>query len=101
MKTIPRWVPAGAALVLLLGLGWVATSLAQPARAAAAPVSSNVHIFYYSWYGNPSVAGSYRHWPQGGHTPPQDIGANYYPVRGAYDSGDFAGAVNQHMAWIS
>ncbi|MEU8301126.1 hypothetical protein AB0C04_28030, partial [Micromonospora sp. NPDC048909] len=67
--------------------------------APLAATASNVHIFYYSWYGNPSVAGSYRHWPQGGHTPPQDIGANFYPTLGAYDSGDPA-AVRRHMAWI-
>jgi glucose/arabinose dehydrogenase/PKD repeat protein len=65
-----------------------------------APLSRNVHLFYYPWYGSPSVNGGYRHWQQGGHTPPNDIGANLYPTLGAYDSGDFAGAVAQHMAWI-
>lgn len=89
-----------AATVLAMTLGLVAL---PPAPAAAAPLASNVHIFYYSWSGNPAVSGGYRHWQQGNHTPPQDIGADFYPVRGAYDSGDFAsaGAVNQHMAWIS
>jgi hypothetical protein len=108
--------------LLLVPVGWVTASVGPPAGAAtppgpaaadraavgptaggpaaAAAVSANVHVFYYSWYGSPAVAGSYRHWPQGGHTPPQDIGSNYYPTRGAYDSGDPA-TVDQHMAWIN
>lgn len=74
---------------------------ALTAPASAAPVlSSKTHIFYYPWYGSPAVHGSYRHWPQGGHQPPQDIGADLYPSLGPYDSGDFGGAVDQHMAWI-
>jgi hypothetical protein len=84
-----------AALVLLPSV------LAAPAPVQAAPLANNVHIFYYSWYGNPSFNGSYRHWQQGSHTPPQDVGANFYPSRGAYDSGDFNGVVAQHMAWIA
>ncbi|MDQ7806878.1 discoidin domain-containing protein [Amycolatopsis sp. A133] len=65
---------------------------------AAAALSSRTHLFYYPWYGGSSTG--YRHWAQGGHTPPADVGANFYPVLGAYDSGDFAGAVEQHMRWI-
>ncbi len=107
MHSISRWARGTVAALLPLAAGW-AVLATGPAQAAAPPsaapaiaaVSSNVHIFYYPWYGSPSVAGSYRHWPQGGHTPPLDIGANYYPVRGAYDSGD-AATVDQHMAWIS
>ncbi|MEU8080089.1 glycoside hydrolase family 99 protein [Catellatospora citrea] len=79
----------------------VAAPVTAAAQAAAAPLASNVHIFYYSWYGSPAVNGSYRHWQQGGFTPPNAIGANLYPKLGAYDSGDYAGAVNQHMAWIA
>jgi glycoprotein endo-alpha-1,2-mannosidase len=115
MHPIHRWARTVAAALLLLAAGWVTASVGPPARAAApagpvagappaaaaaAAVSANVHVFYYSWYGSPAVAGSYRHWPQGGHTPPQDIGSNYYPVRGAYDSGDPA-TVDAHMAWIN
>ena len=37
---------------LVLTLGW--RSPCRPAPAAAAPLASNVHIFYYSWYGNPA-----------------------------------------------
>lgn len=68
--------------------------LALRDAAAATGPAANVHVFYYPWYG------TYRHWDQGGHTPPQDLGANYYPVRGAYNSGDPA-VLEQHMAWIA
>lgn len=66
-------------------------------KTAAAEGSQNVHLFYYPWYGTPAVNGSWRHWPQGGHTPPDGIGADYYPALGPYDSGDMQGAVAQHM----
>ncbi|WP_237110312.1 glycoside hydrolase family 99 protein [Nonomuraea sp. MG754425] len=59
-----------------------------------------MHVFYYPWYGSPQVNGDWRHWQQGGHTPPGDIGADLYPALGPYDSGDFAGTVAQHMKWI-
>ncbi|MFE6972809.1 ThuA domain-containing protein [Streptomyces sp. NPDC057682] len=65
-----------------------------------AALSRDVHLFYYPWYGNPGTHGSWRHWEQGGHTPPDDIGADLYPKLGPYDSGDVAGAVEQHMKWI-
>ncbi|MEV6108117.1 ThuA domain-containing protein [Streptomyces sp. NPDC051940] len=63
-------------------------------------LDSGVHLFYYPWYGSPAVLGSWRHWQQGGHTPPDDIGANLYPALGPYDSGDFTGAVAQQMKWV-
>ncbi|MEN3360764.1 MAG: glycoprotein endo-alpha,2-mannosidase [Mycobacteriales bacterium] len=105
MHPIHRWVRGAVAALLPLAAGWVVLA-ATPSAAAVAPpvaaaaVSNNVHIFYYPWYGSPAVAGSYRHWPQGGHTPPNDIGSNYFPVRGAYDSGDTA-VLDQHMAWLN
>ncbi|MBB5081774.1 galactose-binding domain-containing protein [Nonomuraea endophytica] len=74
--------------------------VAPPAQAAAPVLSTNVHAFYYSWYGSPQGGGDWRHWQQGGHTPPADIGADLYPKLGAYDSGDFAGTVAQHMTWL-
>ncbi|MFI6297181.1 ThuA domain-containing protein [Nonomuraea sp. NPDC050790] len=61
-----------------------------------APVSDKVHIFYYPWYD----ASPWRHWQQGGQNPPDSIGADLYPALGPYDSGDFTGAVAQHMKWI-
>jgi glycoprotein endo-alpha-1,2-mannosidase len=58
--------------------------------------NQNVHIFYYAWYGRTN---GWRHWPQGGHNPPLDIGADLYPALGPYDSGD-AGVIDQHMRWL-
>ncbi len=88
-------------LALLLAFGAVT---APAPEAGAAPgavhaVPADVHLFYYPWYGSPAVNGSYRHWEQGGHTPPDDIGADFYPRLGAYDSGDTA-VLDQHMAWV-
>jgi glycoprotein endo-alpha-1,2-mannosidase len=103
---MPNWRSVTAAAVLLVTSGLMSVP-AQPAlasgaaaQAAAAHTSTDVHLFYYPWYGSPAVAGSYRHWPQGGHTPPNDIGADLYPKLGPYDSGDFAGAVTQQMRWV-
>ncbi|MFE9607225.1 ThuA domain-containing protein [Streptomyces sp. NPDC006012] len=67
----------------------------------AGTLAQDVHLFYYPWYGSPAVNGSWRHWQQGNRTPPDDIGANLYPALGAYDSGDLAGAVAQHMKWVA
>ncbi|MFD0747093.1 RICIN domain-containing protein [Phytohabitans flavus] len=92
--------------MLMVAAAWAATpppaQAAQVAQAALPPgaLASNVHIFYYPWYGSPAVNGSYRHWQQGGHTPPQAVGADLYPVLGAYDSGDTR-VIDQHMAWIA
>ncbi|WP_198942907.1 discoidin domain-containing protein [Actinophytocola xanthii] len=83
-------------LALLLALG---TLIVPASGAAAQAVATDVHLFYYPWYGSPSVYGSYRHWQQGGHTPPDSLGANFYPTLGAYDSGD-TGVLDQHMAWV-
>ncbi|WP_394814166.1 ThuA domain-containing protein [Streptomyces dubilierae] len=70
-------------------------------RPTAGPLSDGVHLFYYPWYGSPAVNGSWRHWQQGGHTPPDGVGADFYPALGPYDSGDFDGAVAQHMEWVA
>ncbi|SMD09090.1 discoidin domain-containing protein [Kibdelosporangium aridum] len=85
-------------LVFLLTLGMVTAPPASASLAVQA-VAADVHLFYYPWYGNPSLNGNYRHWQQGGHTPPDDIGADFYPALGAYDSGDTA-VIDQHMRWI-
>ncbi|MFA9478128.1 metallophosphoesterase [Phycisphaerales bacterium AB-hyl4] len=62
-------------------------------------ISDRVHVFYYNWYGAPPHQDSYVHWQQGGHTPPEQIGANFYPLLGAYSSSDPA-VLRQHMIWI-
>ncbi|XP_068607977.1 glycoprotein endo-alpha-1,2-mannosidase isoform X2 [Brachionichthys hirsutus] len=68
------------------------------------PPNYRLHAFYYSWYGNPKFDGEYIHWshpqlphwdikvaqgyPQGKHSPPEDIGSNFYPFLGTYSSRD-------------
>ncbi|XP_076819155.1 glycoprotein endo-alpha-1,2-mannosidase-like [Clavelina lepadiformis] len=68
-------------------------------------VNHNVHAFYYAWYGNEATDGKYSHWNHPflphwekriselyatgkTHKPPDDIGANFYPLLGAYSSRD-------------
>ncbi|WP_249416661.1 ThuA domain-containing protein [Streptomyces sp. TS71-3] len=90
---------------LLLGgiqyaAGAVAADCAPPTAQQPGTPSPDVHLFYYPWYGTPEVNGDWRHWQQGGHTPPEDIGADLYPKLGPYDSGDVDGAVAQHMKWV-
>jgi hypothetical protein len=60
--------------------------LALPGAAAAQPIRSA--IFFYPWYSNPAHDGGWAHWQQGEHTPPYDVGSVFFPVRGAYSSGD-------------
>jgi glycoprotein endo-alpha-1,2-mannosidase len=72
---------------LLLALVLV---LAMPSVAAAAvdrapPRSA---IFFYPWYSNLRHDDQYVHWEQGGHAPPFDIASAFFPLRGAYSSGD-------------
>ncbi|GAC1320668.1 MAG: hypothetical protein NVSMB12_20490 [Acidimicrobiales bacterium] len=59
-------------------------------RAAAVPArhGTGVAAFYYPWYARQDTDGAWRHWDQGGHVPPDDIGSDYYPMRGAYSSSD-------------
>lgn len=75
----------------------------------------DVHIFYYLWYGSPSMDNKYIHWDhvlvphwdpkiaashaQGRHTPPEDIASSFYPELGAYSSRDPA-VMEAHMAQI-
>ncbi|MFD4526158.1 glycoside hydrolase family 99 protein [Streptomyces sp. NPDC058470] len=94
-----RGLLAGGAAV---GAAALAAGTAPTASASARPrgLSANAHIFYYPWYGSPKVNGEWRHWQQGELTPPDNISANYFPVLGAYDSGDLRGAVARHMRWL-
>ena len=68
---------------LLLGL--ILLALGVPAGARA---DVRVSAFYYPWYGTPPHDGSYQHWSQHGHVPPDDIASAYYPARGLYSSAD-------------
>ncbi len=67
--------------------------LAAPIVALAprpATIPAEVSIFFYPWYSKPGVdlRAGWRHWEQNGHTPPSDIGANFYPADGLYSSLD-------------
>ena len=64
---------------------------------AAAPVtfSPRAGIFTYPWYATVKHDAHWRHWEQGGHLPPDDIGASYYPARGLYSSLDRDGLARE------
>jgi hypothetical protein len=68
--------------LFLLGL---VVALAVPANAVA---GGRVSAFYYPWYGTSSADGTYQHWSQDGHAPPNDIASAYYPAIGLYSSSD-------------
>jgi len=50
--------------------------------------TSETSIFYYPWYSSVPHDGSWRHWDQGGNTPPNYIGSDYWPEAGPYSSAD-------------
>jgi hypothetical protein len=54
----------------------------------AARAEASTAIFYYPWYGSQARDGAYLHWRQHWRLAPFDIASNFYPLRGAYSSGD-------------
>lgn len=61
--------------------------LAVPSSVSASSASPvRVTAFYYPWYGTTAADGSYQHWSQNGHDPPNDIASSFYPARGVYSS---------------
>ncbi|XP_055981287.1 glycoprotein endo-alpha-1,2-mannosidase [Sorex fumeus] len=88
----------------------------EPYLEEQSPLNYYLHVFYYSWYGNPQYDGKYVHWnhailthwdssigdnyPQGKHSPPEDIGSNFYPELGSYSSRD-PSVIETHMKQIS
>ena len=56
--------------------------------AGAARAQASTAIFYYPWYGTQARDGAYLHWRQHWRLAPFDIASNFYPLRGAYSSGD-------------
>jgi glycoprotein endo-alpha-1,2-mannosidase len=80
----------------LLVVGVVGAFLTLPALAHAGTVA----IFYYPWYGNPTADGSWLHWNQNNHQPPNDLYSRFYPAQGPYSSSD-PRVVAQEMAQIS
>ena len=94
----------------------VAAALAT--RAAAGASVEPVHMFYYLWYGTPSVDGAWRHWDHEvlphwtphvnkrypavrsrPFRPPHTLHSPYYPMRGPYSSRDPA-LLRDHFAEI-
>ncbi|XP_062862922.1 glycoprotein endo-alpha-1,2-mannosidase [Trichomycterus rosablanca] len=89
-----------------------AAALKSEAAQEFPPPNYNMHVFYYTWYGNPEFDGKFIHWnhpllphwdpkvavgfPTGVHEPPDDIGASFYPALGAYSSRDPA-VIDAHM----
>src|SRR5204863_736782 len=73
MKTLMRltWhILALTVVVLVIALLAVLSLPAAPRANAALGLSQKVHLYYYAWYGNPSFNGSWQHWNQSGHAPP-------------------------------
>lgn len=64
---------------------------------APCPRPREVAAFYYPWYATAERDGAWRHWEANAHVPPDDVAADFYPLRGAYSSSD-PGVVDAHMA---
>jgi hypothetical protein len=80
----------------LLVVGVVGTCLSLPALAHAGTVA----IFYYPWYGTPTLDAGWEHWDQNNHQPPGDLYSPFYPAQGPYSSSD-PRVVARQMAQIS
>ncbi|XP_032217108.1 glycoprotein endo-alpha-1,2-mannosidase-like protein isoform X2 [Mustela erminea] len=88
---------------------------AEPAPGQSLRVYSDLHAFYYSWYGSPRREGHYIHWdhvmvphwdpkisasyPRGRHSPPDDLGSSFYPELGPYSSRD-PEVLREHMTQL-
>jgi hypothetical protein len=57
-------------------------------------------IYYYAWYGNPDYDGTWIHWNENNHYPPQDVSSAFFPKLGPYSSRDPV-IIRRHMQWIS
>jgi glycoprotein endo-alpha-1,2-mannosidase len=77
--------------LLVVGLAWACFGVPSSARAGT------VAIFYYPWYGTPAQDGTWQHWSQNKHRPPNDVYSRFYPARGPYASDDSA-VLDQQMA---
>jgi hypothetical protein len=61
--------------------------------------SYRIAAFYYPWYGSKDFDGHWIHWEQNNNLPPENIGADFYPLLGPYSSMD-PEVVAQHFAWL-
>ena len=66
----------------------IVLALAALCLPVSAQAATRVSAFYYPWYATSAHDGSYQHWSQRGHTPPNDIASAFYPARGIYSSAD-------------
>src|SRR6476660_6504536 len=66
----------------------IVLALAALCLPVSAQAATRVSAFYYPWYAPTAHDGSYQHWSQRGHTPPNDIASAFYPARGIYSSAD-------------
>lgn len=89
-----------------------ASVASEPRPEELPPLNYYLHVFYYTWYGNPQFDGKYIHWnhpvlshwdpgitkkyPKGKHNPPDDIGSRFYPELGSYSSRD-PSVIETHM----
>jgi hypothetical protein len=80
--------------LLVVGLAWACFGVPAAARAGT------VAIFYYPWYGTAAHDGTWQHWSQNKHRPPNDVYSRFFPARGPYSSADPT-VVDQQMAEIA
>ncbi|MCC6974315.1 MAG: hypothetical protein IT322_09935 [Anaerolineae bacterium] len=98
-----------AVLVLVLSLSFVTLNpragtlqgeqTPTPLPDAGADPAYQVGAFYYPWYGNRAVNGTWVHWDERNFSPPKDLSSDYYPALGAYSSTD-PEVVAKHCAWL-
>ncbi len=96
-----------AALVLTL-VGGCTTAPGAAGSGSGGSTTTAVQVFFYPWYGNPANdagkpgtnGAGWRHWQQNNHTPPDDIGSNFYPELGPYSSTN-ATTLGQQMQWMA
>ena len=79
-----------AAVIAAIGAALVGAGAGSSAPAPIDGARADVAIFYYTWYGTPTVDGGWLHWAQGDNEPPLSIGSTFYPARGTYSSGNAA-----------
>lgn len=94
-----------AILIVVLLTTIFTSALTSPAQAdeTSAPVpshASEVSVFYYPWYATPDHDGHWSHWEQNGRTPPESLGASFYPLNGLYSSTD-TGTIEAQMQQIA
>lgn len=87
MISPPQTIPRPSALPALRSVRLIALVLALMAGSpAAAQAGEPVSIFYYPWYGTPTMDGGYVHWLPEGLAESVEIASNYFPARGLYSS---------------